>query len=118
MNAAMKIGFAILLAAVLFFRPIGSCAASVKAPDASADPCCPAKRPPAQDNCFRPNCICLNTRSVPTVAAPADGGAPVQLAAVSEAASKCLVAVMAAPQVSLVHAAARHRFLTFHQFLI
>jgi hypothetical protein len=40
------------------------------------------------------------------------------IGAVSEAASKCLVAVMAAPQVSLVHAAARHRFLTFHQFLI
>ena len=28
MNAAMKIGFATLLAAVLFFHPIGSCAAS------------------------------------------------------------------------------------------
>ena len=125
MNTLIKVALAALLTALLtallLAHPIGACAASPKMPGAPADPCCPGKRTPApaQDDCSKPGCVCMDTRTVPMVAPPAGQTSPLDAALVTSQGSPTgLTATLAPPALRLVQFVSRHLFLTLHQFLI
>ena len=121
MNTAIKVALAALLTALLLAHPIGACAAAPKMPGAPVDPCCPGKRTPApaQDDCAKPGCVCMDTRTVPRVAPATSQTSPLDAALVnSQGSSTGLIATVAPPALRLVQFVSRHLFLTLHQFLI
>ena len=119
MNTLIKVALAALLTALLLAHPIGACAASPKMPGAPADPCCPGKRTPApaQDDCSKPGCVCMDTRTVPLVAPATSQTSPLDAALVNSQGSR-LTANVAPHALRLVQFVSRHLFLTLHQFLI
>lgn len=118
MNAATKIGFALLVIAILLFNP--SCAWTGMVETASAaHPCCPTKSIPIPDDCAKLDCACMNARPLPNAVTSNDNGGPLQASPVAETSNAGgEIASLGSSLVPLVTFAPQHRFLLFHQFLI
>jgi len=127
MRAATNTVFATLMATLLLVNPLGACPDFAKAPaaaaaPASSHPCCPVNHTPAQpaqEDCSRPNCICMDTRSVPALLASSEGPT-VLLSTLPPGGPAITVPIFlpVQPAPTPPRAAARHLFVTLHQLLI
>ena len=119
MNAVAKFAFVTLVAATLFFTPLGACANTVKAGEAPAHPCCPPKPASIPEDCARPGCIYMDTHVVPSAIAPFEDATPIGALPTSAVLAKIEHSVafdaFAFEEPPLI---LHHRFIAFHQFLL